>query len=48
MGKRRGNEGGKREERRGGHTYKMRFIIVVFLNFGPSLLGKLHVLKIPP
>jgi hypothetical protein len=26
----------------------MRFITVVFLNFGPSLVGKLQVLKIPP
>ena len=29
-------------------AYKMRFMIVVFLNFGPSFVGKLHVLKIPP
>ena len=34
------------KERKDG--YKMRFIIVVFLNFGPSLVGKLHELKIPP
>ena len=29
-------------------TYKTKFIIVVFLKCGPSLVGKLHVLKIPP
>ena len=29
-------------------TYNMRLIIVVLRNFGPSLVGKLQVLKIPP
>jgi hypothetical protein len=29
-------------------TYKMRFMIVAFLNFGPSLVGKIQMLKMPP
>ena len=29
-------------------TYKMRLIVVVFVNFGPSLVGKLQVAKMPP
>ena len=36
------------EEEKKGQTYKTRFIIVVFLNFGPSLLGKHQILKMPP
>ena len=35
---------GKNEEA----SYKTRFIIAVFVNLGPSLVGKRHVLRIPP
>jgi hypothetical protein len=44
------NENGHRPIylKRNAVTYKTKFIIVVFLKCGPSLVGKLHVLKIPP
>jgi len=29
-------------------TYKTRFMTVVLVKRGPSLVGKLHVVKIPP
>jgi hypothetical protein len=29
-------------------NYRIKFMVVVFVKCGPSLVGKLHVLKIPP
>jgi len=41
------NLGGSTKRRKDRHTemstYKMRFMTVVFLNFGPSLVGKLEI-----